>query len=156
MKLKPEELQQAPNFLKTLPLFHGCSDAHVQLMASSLDAREVGPGKVVMMDQEINRSLYILAKGTVGIWKRIGGEKKQLASFEAPNFFGERSMFEESPASAFVKTDGTCLLYVLERTQFDAVVAKFPDIVETIRKNMEIVRAQRMGPATPAKEGGDN
>jgi len=102
-----------------------------------------------MMDQEIGRTLYILAKGSVGIWKRVGGEKKQLAVLKAPNFFGERSMFEESPASALVKAEERSLIYALERPQFDQVSAQYPGILEPIKKNMAMVREKRLGPTPP-------
>src|SRR4051812_5245040 len=98
VKLKPEQEIEALRLLKTLPLFAGCPDGAADAMLKLLDARDVILGKVLMMDQEIGRTLYLLAKGSVTVWKRVGGEKKQLAKLTAPDFFGERSMFEESPA----------------------------------------------------------
>src|SRR5260221_5640781 len=136
MKLKPEQEIEALRLLQTLPLFAGAPAGAAEAMLQLLDAREVAPGKVVMMDQEIGRTLYLLAKGSVGVWKRVGGEKKQLATLKAPDFFGERSMFEESPASALVKSSERCLIYTLERPQFDQLAAQFPSIQEPIRKNV--------------------
>ena len=153
MKLKPEQEVEALGLLKGLPLFAGCSEEALQSIVKLLDFRDVAIGKVLMMDQEIGRTLYLMAKGGVGIWKRVGGEKKQLAVLKAPNFFGERSMFEESPASALVKSDERCTIYALERAQFAQVAAQFPGILEPIKKNMEEVRLKRMGPAVPKPEG---
>jgi len=149
MKLRPEQEIEALRLLKTLPLFEGCPAQAADAMLKLLDARDVVAGKVVMMDQEIGRTLYILAKGSVGIWKRVGGEKKQLAVLKAPNFFGERSMFEESPASALVKAEERSLIYALERPQFDQVSAQYPGILEPIKKNMAMVREKRLGPTPP-------
>jgi CRP-like cAMP-binding protein len=149
MKLKPEHEQEALGLLKTLPLFAGCPEDALQSMVKLLDARDVLLGKVIMMDQEIGRTLYLLAKGSVGIWKRVGGEKKQLATLKAPDFFGERSMFEESPASALVKSSERCWIYALDRPQFDQLALQFPAIQEPIRKNMAEVRGKRMGPTPP-------
>ncbi len=149
MKLKPEQEQEAFGVLKGLPLFTGCQDEALQAMVKLLDARDIVLGKVVMMDQEIGRTLYLLAKGSVTVWKRVGGEKKQLAKLAAPDFFGERSMFEESPASALVKSSERCLIYALERPQFDQLAAQFPGIQEPIKKNMAEVREKRLGPTPP-------
>jgi CRP-like cAMP-binding protein len=152
MKLKPDQQTQALDILKGLTLFAGCSSESLQALVEHLDAREIAKGKVAMMDQEIGRTLYILVSGSVGIWKRIGGEKKLLATLAAPNFFGERTIFEESPASALVKAEDNCHVFALDRLMFDQVAGKFPDIAETVRKNMVIVRAYRMGPELPKAE----
>jgi CRP-like cAMP-binding protein len=156
MKLKPEQEIEALRLLTTLPLFAGCPNEAAGAMLKVLDARDVILGKVLMMDQEIGRTLYLLAKGSVTVWKRVGGEKKQLAKLTAPDFFGERSMFEESPASALVKSDEKCLIYALERPQFDLVAAQFPGILEPIKKNMAELRLKRIGPVTAPKPEGES
>ncbi len=153
MKLRPEQEIEALRLLKTLPLFAGCPTGAAEAMLQLLDARDAAPGKVLMMDQEIGRTLYLLAKGSVTVWKRVGGEKKQLAKLTAPDFFGERSMFEESPASALVKAEDKSLIYALERPHFDEVAAKFPGILEPIQKNMAELRLKRIGPVVPKHEG---
>jgi CRP/FNR family transcriptional regulator, cyclic AMP receptor protein len=152
MKLKPEQELQAWTILKALPLFAGCPDVSIQAIAKLLDARDIPVGKVILMDQEIGKTLFILSAGSVGVYKRVAGEKKQLAVLKAPDFFGERSMFEESPASALVKSEERVLAYALERSQFDLVAAQFPGILEPIRKNMEEIRLKRIGPPKPAAD----
>jgi CRP-like cAMP-binding protein len=155
MKLNAVQELGAITLLKEMPLFAGCPETAIQAMIRFLDAREIPPGKVILMDQEMSRTFFILAKGSVAVWKRVGGEKKQLATLKAPDFFGERSMFEESPASAMVKSDSACSVYALERSQFDQVAAQFPAILEPIRKNMADVRAKRIGPVVPPKPTAD-
>ena len=148
MKLKPEQEKDAYQAIQELHLFSGCPDEAIKAMVSRLEYREFAVGKVILMDQEIARTLFILSKGSVGIWKRVGGDKKQLAILEAPNFFGERSMFEESPASAMVKSNEPCVVYALGRAQFDEVAAQYPAIVEPIRENMVLIRKNRITPST--------
>ena len=138
--------------LRGLPLFAGCPEVAFEAMVNRLDARDILPGKVILMDQEIAKTLYILSKGSVGVWKRIGGEKVRLAALKAPDFFGERSMFEETPASALVKSDERCLIYALERALFDEIASQFPGILDTIRKNMEAVRLKRFTPSSAPKD----
>jgi CRP-like cAMP-binding protein len=152
MKLKPEQEKDALEILKELHLFAGCPEPALQELVRRLDARDVIAGKVILMDQEIARTLYILSKGAVSVWKRIGGDKKQLAVLEAPNFFGERSMFEESPASALVKTEDRCIIYALDRPHFDEVAAQFPDVAGVIKNNMDIVRRSRITPGAAPKD----
>lgn len=151
MSLKPDQETLAKEVLKKLPLFTGCNDVQIQALVEKLGMKELAAGKVAMMDQEINKTLYLLAKGKVSIWKRVSNEKKQLAVLEAPNFFGERSVFEDAPASALVKTDEACTFFTLERPPFEEVAQKFPALSEAVRNNMNVVRAQRLSPPVPEK-----
>jgi CRP/FNR family cyclic AMP-dependent transcriptional regulator len=151
LKLKPEQEQDAYQTIQELHLFSGCPEEALKAIVSRLDAREVAAGKVILMDQEIARTLSILSKGSVAVWKRVGGEKQQLAILEAPNFFGERSMFEESPASAMVKAHERCVIYDLTRAQFDEVAAQYPAIIEPIKENMELIRKNRITPGAVPK-----
>ena len=153
MKIKPDQEQDALALLKGLSLFSGCPEDALKEIVKLLDARDVPAGKVLLMDQEIARTLFILSKGSVGVWKRVGGEKKQLATLKAPDFFGERSMFEKSPASALVKSAERCLIYTLERPQFDQIAALFPALLEPLLKNVAEVRLKRIGPTPPVPGG---
>ncbi len=148
MKLKPEQEIQALGVMKTLSLFIGCPEEALKAMVSRLDLRDVAVGKVVLMDQAIGKTLYIVDTGSVAVLKRFGGEKKQLAVLKGPDLFGERSMFEESPASALVKTAERCLIYALERASFDDVAKQFRAIVDVIKKNMEDLRQKRITPSS--------
>jgi len=152
MKLKPEQEQEVSSIIKSLPLFAGCPEDALNAMVRLLDVRDILPGKVILMDQEIAKTLFILGKGIVGVWKRVRGEKKQLATLKSPDFFGERSMFEESPASALVKSEDRCLVYALERSQFDQLAAQYPGLIEPLRKNMAEVRLKRVGPTPPPSD----
>jgi len=153
MKLKPEQEQTAFQLMKGLPIFAGVPEEALREMASKVDAREILTGKVVLMDQEIGRTLYIIATGSVGVWKGVGTNRKKLAVLKAPNFCGERSMFEESPATALVKTEEDSLIYTIDRNAFVPISVKFPAMMEPIKRNMEIIRAQRMGPAQAPAAG---
>lgn len=151
MPLKPDQITQAQDLLIKLPLFTGCPVEALAALVTKFDRKELAAGKVAMMDQEINRTLYLLASGAVGIWKRISNNKQQLATLTAPNFFGERSMFEESAASALVKTEGPSVVFTLDRSAFEEVAKQYPAIMPVIHKNMDAIRAQRMGPTTEPK-----
>lgn len=148
MKLKPEQEVEALKVVQGLALFAGCPAEAVKAITSRLDLRDMATGKVVLMDQEIGKTLFILSTGSVGVWKRFGGEKKQLAVLKAPDLFGERSMFEESPASALVKTNERCVLYALDRAAFDEIAQQYPAIVEVIKTNMVELRAKRITPSS--------
>jgi hypothetical protein len=60
-------------------------------------------------------------------------------------------MFEESQATAVVKSEDACTVFALDRPQWDQVVERFPALKEKIHQNMVAVRAKRAGPAAPTE-----
>ncbi len=155
MKLKADQEQAAYLVLKGLAFFAGCPEDALKAILLTLDGREFAAGKVILMDQEIGKTLFILASGSVGVFKRFGGEKKQLATLKGPDVFGERTMFEESPASALVKSIDKCTVYALEKAHFDTIAAQFPVILEVVKKNMEELRQKRITPSAAPKDTQD-
>src|SRR5688572_9160786 len=115
MPLKPDIEPLARLLIEGILLFAGATPDHVQALLAELELLDVKKGKVVLMDQEISKTLYILAKGSVGIWRRESGEKKLVATLRSPDFFGETSMFTDSAATALVKAEEDSRLFILKR-----------------------------------------
>lgn len=63
-------------------------------------------------------------------------------------------MFEESPASALIKSEEPCRLFALDRRQFLGIAERFPRMIDIIRKNMVEIREKRFTPqpAAPASD----
>ena len=151
MPLKPEDIGPARTLVSGILLFGGCSPDHVQALVAGLEALDVKKGKVIIMEQEISKMLYILAKGSVGILRREKGEKKLVATLKAPDFFGETSMFTESAATALVKAEEDSRLFTLKRVAFDAVLAKCPELGPLVQKHIIEIQAARPPLVKPAE-----
>ena len=143
MKLKPEQLEQAFSTLKALPLFKGCKEDQIRQLAANLEAVSFTKGKVILMEQEISRTLYVLTQGVVTVWRREGGVKKRLATLKAVDFFGEMSMFTEAPANALVKAEEDCQMLALARASFDSVAQNDPSMVPAVRAQVEELKKVR-------------
>ena len=151
MALKPDSLAQATTLIKGILLFSGCTDEQGQALVAGLEQLDFKKGKVILMEQEISKTLYILASGSVGIWRREGGEKVLVATLKAPDFFGETSMFTESAATALVKAEEDSRLFALKRSLFDIVLKKFPEVGPLVQKQIEVIKAARPSVVKPAK-----
>ncbi len=143
MKLKPEQEAATLAMLKGLDLFTGCSEIQLKSLIEKLDLQSFGKNKVVLMEQEISRTLFILTEGSVGIWRRQSGEKRLVASLKAPDFFGETSMFLESPANALVKAEEPCQLLTLSREAFNDLTSRDATFGLLIERNMGVVEEKR-------------
>src|SRR5690348_8103208 len=87
--MKPEQALAAMQTLQQIALFAGASEAQLGLVVTAMSFVTRLAGKVVILEQEISKSLYVLAVGTVVIVRRVKGEKQQLALLKAPDYFGE-------------------------------------------------------------------
>jgi CRP/FNR family transcriptional regulator, cyclic AMP receptor protein len=141
--VKPDQTKLAIDTIRQIFLFAGATESQLAAIAAVLTFRALAPGKVVILEQEISKSLYVLAKGTVSIWRRVKGEKKRLAELHAPDCFGEISMFTESSATAQVKTESECQFFVLARADWDALATKDQALADIIRTHVETLKAAR-------------
>ena len=152
MALKADAIPQATMLLKGLLLFSGASDEQIQALVAGLELLEFKKGKVILMEQEISKTLYVIASGSVGIWRREGGEKKLIATLKAPDFFGETSMFTESAATAQVKAEEDSRLFALRRSVFDIVLGKYPELGTLVQQQIDLIKAARPTVTKPTEE----
>ncbi len=81
--------------------------------------QEGGPGE----------KFYILRNGTVDIFITKDDEKEvKVATLQRGDSFGEVSLLTGAPVSATIKSVGSSELLMLDRTRFEAMVRKYPDL----------------------------
>jgi len=149
MSLRPDLLAQASALLENMAFLRGASITQQAAIASMLEFKAMVAGKVAILEQEISKTLYILAKGSVGIWRRKNNQKERLALLRAPTYFGEVSMFADVPATALVKTEEDSQFFMLSRDAFEVLVSKDPALGALIQKNIETLKAERLQAPTP-------
>jgi CRP-like cAMP-binding protein len=152
MALKPDVEPQAKLLLEGILLFSGAAPEQIQGLLRELELMDFKKGKVILMEQEISKTLYILAKGSVGIYRRQGGEKILVATLKSPDFFGETSMFTESPATAQVKAEEDTRLFALKRASFDNILTRYPTLGPLVQKHIEEIKMARPPIVKPATE----
>ncbi len=152
MALRADIEPQARLLLQGILLFAGAHAEHIQNLLAGLDVIDVKKGKVILMEQEISKTLYLLAKGSVGIYRREQGEKKLVATLKAPDFFGETSMFTESAATALVKAEEDGRLFTLSRSAFDIILMKYPELGALVQKQIAVIQAARPPLVKPSQE----
>lgn len=149
MSLRPEQAALAADLVPKLAIFAGLPVPLIPVIVEVLEARLLARQKVVLLDQELSRTLFLLAKGRVSVTRRAKGQKMAVATLAAPDFFGERSMFSDVPAGAQIKTEDESLLFLLSREAFDALAAKHPALGLLIERNLEAIETRRPSPVAP-------
>ncbi|CEM24679.1 unnamed protein product [Vitrella brassicaformis CCMP3155] len=106
------------------PVFQGADESFVADVCGEMQRRYFSPGEVVLQENSIGDSMYILANGTVDVLK--GGVK--VATLSEGSVFGEMALLGISnKRTATIKTVTFCDLRVIQRGTFQQLLRKFPN-----------------------------
>ena len=138
--------------LRSMGLFEGLTETQLQAVAGELVRREVAAGTVIFEEDGLDDSLYILARGSVDVVKRLGfafgegGEaaRKTLIRLDAPQFFGEIGLLTDFERSAAVSAHGDCVLLELSRERFEQLVDSDLQLGYRFLRNITVILAFRL------------
>lgn len=145
---RPPGRQVAPKLdkvvlLKELSIFNVLAHEELVEVASLLTDRTVAPGERIVEQGELGDCLYIIASGGV----RVHDGERTLARLAAKQFFGELSLLDAEPRAASATATEETRLFRLGQSDFYALVADRPQIVQAINRGLcQMVRGM-LGPA---------
>jgi len=84
-----------------------------------LTRRSVKKGEVIFEEGEIGQEAYVVAKGKVRIFRRIGEREETLGDLGTMEMFGEMSLVDHQPRMASAKALADCELTVISRDDLD-------------------------------------
>jgi CRP-like cAMP-binding protein len=138
IKVTVEGLDHArvdPKDLRTLPLFRNVDEGIVDSLAGMFASESCNADETVVKEGEPGDKFYIIARGKVEV-STTGhyGRRIQLKILADGDYFGEMALIEDTPRTADVKTLTPCLFLTLERSQFDLLLNKSPEVLESIKR----------------------
>ncbi len=95
-------------------------------LAKEFEVVQFEDEKVLMQEGEPGKNFYILLNGTVDIL--VTEKEVKVATRQRGDNFGEVSLLTGAPVSATIKSVGSSELLMLDRTRFEAMVRKYPDL----------------------------
>ena len=138
--------------LQSLELFASLTGDEQHALAAQLIPTPFGYGDVATKQGEPSESLYILARGQVGIFRDAepGGHsgRKRLAMLTAPAFFGEMGLLAGQARTATVAAESDVLCYRLDKHGFESIIRARPEIADAMSKT--VVERQAANDATLA------
>jgi CPA1 family monovalent cation:H+ antiporter len=124
---RPEEL------LARVPFFKGLDPADFQQVVNALVPRTVLAGEEIIRQGEKGTSLFLIARGVVGvIVARPGKPPKRVASLHAGEFFGEMALLSQEPRTATVVAVTGCQLYELASKDVDELCEVCPGVRDAL------------------------
>ena len=126
--------------LDSLELFAPLTDDERQALAEQLIPTPLALGDVATKQGEPSDSLYILARGQVGIFRDAdhGGPsaRHRLATLSAPQYFGEMGLLTGQARTATIAAESEALCYQLDKRGFEAIIRARPELAEAISQTV--------------------
>ena len=133
------EHQARVGLLQSLELFAPLTDDERHALATQLVPTPFGQGDVATQQGEPSESLYILARGKIGVFRegeRGGSGRKRLAELSAPAFFGEMGLLTGQARTATVIAESDALCYRLDKGGFEAIIRARPELADAMSKTV--------------------
>ncbi len=127
----------AKNSLRGMEFFSHCAEDDILTLLENLEKTSYKAGAVILFQGEISNRFFIVRRGSVGIWKSAGGEKKMVAELEEGKYFGEISLMTPSGANATVKAQTDCEVLFLTSESFESAFVNDSEGLKTIQKKIE-------------------
>jgi small-conductance mechanosensitive channel len=135
-----QEQESRVALLHSLQLFAPLTDEERQALAAQLIPTPFAPGDLATRQGEPSDSLYILARGDVGIFREaepgLPPGRQRLAKLPAPAFFGEMGLLTGQARTATIVAESEVLCYRLDKRGFEAIIRARPEIADAMSKTV--------------------
>ncbi|MCB1827446.1 MAG: cyclic nucleotide-binding domain-containing protein, partial [Coxiellaceae bacterium] len=132
------ELVSTMLVMRKISLFESLTSEAIQVIAENVVKRDVSEGETLFNEGDIADGLYVLSQGEVVI-KRAD---KTIASYQAPDFFGELALLDNAPRAGTAVALSDAQLFVLDKAAFNHITDEWPEILrEIIRKVLSYYRS---------------
>jgi small-conductance mechanosensitive channel/CRP-like cAMP-binding protein len=148
-ELHEQELAARCDTLARIELFAALTDSERRALAAELADCPFVANDVIARQGEAADSLYLLARGSVGVFDDSAGgtgKRDRLATLEAPNVFGEMGLLTGQARGATILAQNEVLCYRLDKAGFDAILKARPQLVEAM--SQVVVARQAANDAT--------
>jgi CRP-like cAMP-binding protein len=126
--------------LKSLELFAPLTDPERAALAAELQPTPFVPGDIPTRQGETADSLYILARGNVGIFRDAAeGDatvRKRLATLTGPGYFGEMGLLTGQPRTATIVAESEVLCYRLDKAGFETIIRARPELAQSLSQTV--------------------
>jgi CRP-like cAMP-binding protein len=103
-------------FLRDVRLFKDVAAPELDTLGRNLRERSLRKGQVLFREGDPGEEMYVVERGTIVVSKNVTGRVEQVLARIGPgDFFGEMSLFGQSPRSATVQAETDAALLVLDR-----------------------------------------
>jgi CRP-like cAMP-binding protein len=134
------------DLLRRMPLFAELDALQIQLIAAQLREERYEPGAIIIRQEEIGETFYVIESGRVQVSVAQDGEERVIAERGPGEYVGEIALLLKVPRTATVRSLTPSHVLALHRADFDRLVAEHLYISrglerETSRRMIDLRRA---------------
>jgi sigma-B regulation protein RsbU (phosphoserine phosphatase) len=125
-----------PDILVRIPAFLGLKKSQLNDLLPLLEEESFPAGSLVIQEGAIGDSMYIIASGSVDIFKSVkDNEEMLLKSLKKNHYFGELALIDNRPRSASVITREPSIFLRLRKKSLESYLNRNPEIEGIFYKN---------------------
>jgi CRP-like cAMP-binding protein len=139
--------------LRNVHLLAPLSDAELAMVWEICQLCEFESGSTIMRAGDSGDSMYFFLEGAVDVWPAAQGRKpangqlaKPLVKLKAGtvSLFGEMAMLSNEPRSATIMAAGACVLYEVQRSDFNQLCDQHPVLGLKLLRGIATILAGRV------------
>jgi CRP-like cAMP-binding protein len=116
-------------FLKEVPFFQGMTIYQLEVLANISEEKFFAEDERIFNENDSGGALYVIVNGRVGIeQERRKGSYARLATLGPRTYFGETSLFDNSPRSSSAIAVQDTLTLRVRREPMIALSRQYPDL----------------------------
>ncbi len=123
-------------FLKSAPLFAALDDEELAALADIALEKEFRPGEIIFEENQAAHHLYVIVRGKVEVFRRIGSTEHPIALLVEKECFGEMAILDDEPRSASIRSLEPTMVLKIDRESFRELISERPQISLAILKIM--------------------
>jgi CRP-like cAMP-binding protein len=128
-------------------IVQGLSRPQIERMFSAGREITYGAGEVVVRENQILDSLYVLLSGEVSVYlpeSETRPAQINITTKTMNDCFGEYSLVDHQPASASIRTLSDCVVYIISHVAFEDYLESDRVAGSIVYKNLLVVVVERL------------
>ncbi|MEK7764645.1 MAG: cyclic nucleotide-binding domain-containing protein [bacterium] len=142
MKLTPADVEAVKDALKKISFFEYLRPEELDELLRGFDKQPFRKRDTLITQGKTGEVFYILAAGSVGIFRSRKLVDRKIATLGPQGFFGEMSLISNEPRSASVVAETDGVVFTLSRDTFRRVILGNPHIASLIRRTAKDRQAE--------------
>lgn len=127
------EHEHKVDLLRAIPLFVGCSERELLLIASIADELSFREGIVLTKQGHPGREMFVLLEGTVDVVR----DDALVNRLGPGDFVGEGALMLSKPRNATITATSPIRALVITNSNFTHLLDEDPEIAQSVRETLE-------------------
>lgn len=107
-----------------------CLVDEIEKVTVSLERETYEKGDIVLRQGNKGDHFYIIADGTVGVYKNINGKEEKVNQLKQGDYFGEKALLQEDVRQASCVAESKLICLSLEREDFINMMGSLDDMMK--------------------------